>query len=186
MLRGTLGTVLASAAIVSMAGATYAQQSKPASNATTAQKTAATEKAAAKPPAIPDSTNNIKVDLTIVDQAGPGEAARRSVSMLVADQRTGSVRSVGRVATPGGFFNVSLNVDAIPRIMRDGSILLDVTIEYTPKPGTDNATSGEGRGSLNQRLSVKAESGKTTVISQASDPTSDRKMSVEVTATVVK
>ena len=85
MLRGTLGTVLASAAIVSMAGATYAQQSKPASNATTAQKTAATEKAAAKPPAIPDSTNNIKVDLTIVDQAGPGEAARRSVSMLVAD-----------------------------------------------------------------------------------------------------
>ena len=106
--------------------------------------------------------------------------------MLVADQRTGSVRSVGRVATPGGRFNVSLNVDAVPRIMRDGSILLDITLEYTPKPGTDNATSGEGRGSLNQRLSVKAESGKPTVISQASDPTSERKMSVEVTATVVK
>ncbi len=187
MLRGTLGTVLASAVMSASAGAAYAQQPKPAPPPATAQKApTAPEKPAAKPPAVPDSATNIKIDLTITDQAGPGEPARRSVSMLVADQRTGSVRSSGQVTTSGGRFNVILNVDALPRIMRDGSILLDLTLEYTPKPGNENANSGEGRGSLNQRLSVKAESGKPTVISQASDPTSERKMSVEVTATVVK
>jgi hypothetical protein len=183
MLRGTLATALTTAVI---GGTLYAQQPKPAPGQPTAQKTAAVEKTAPKAPAIPDSTANVKIDLTITDQAGPGEPARRSVSMLVADQRTGSVRSSGRVASSGGFINVNLNVDAVPRILRDGTILVDITIEYTPKPGNDNATSGEGRGSLNQRLSVKAESGKPTVVSQASDPTSDRKMSVEVTATIVK
>jgi len=187
MFRGTLATIMATAVILASAVPAHAQQPKPESPPT-AQKTpnATPEKPAAKPPAVPDSATNVKIDLTITDQAGPGEPARRSVSMLVADQRTGSVRSSGQVTTSGARFNAILNVDALPRIMRDGSILLDLTLEYTPKPGNENANSGEGRGSLNQRLSVKAESGKPTVISQASDPTSERKMSVEVTATVVK
>jgi hypothetical protein len=178
---------MATAVILHSAVAAYAQQPKPEPPPSTQKAANATpEKPAAKPPAVPDSATNVKIDLTITDQAGPGEPARRSVSMLVADQRTGSVRSSGQVTTSGARFNATLNVDALPRIMRDGSILLDLTLEYTPKPGNENANSGEGRGSLNQRLSVKAESGKPTVISQASDPTSDRKMSVEVTATVVK
>jgi glucose/arabinose dehydrogenase len=187
MLRGTLGTILATAVILNAAVAAYAQQPKSEPPSPTAQKApnATPEKPAPKPP-VPDSATNVKIDLTITDQAGPGEPARRSVSMLVADQRTGSVRSSGQITASGARFNAILNVDALPRIMRDGSILLDLTLEYTPKPGNENANSGEGRGSLNQRLSVKAESGKPTVISQASDPTSDRKMSVEVTATVVK
>jgi hypothetical protein len=188
MLRGTFATIIATAVILNSAVAAYAQQPKPEPAPTTAQKApnATPDKPAAKPPAVPDSATNVKIDLTITDQAGPGEPARRSVSMLVADQRTGSVRSSGQITASGARFNAILNVDALPRIMRDGSILLDLTLEYTPKPGNENANSGEGRGSLNQRLSVKAESGKPTVISQASDPTSDRKMSVEVTATVVK
>ena len=37
---------------------------------------------------------------------------------------------------------------------------LDLTLEYVPKPGSENASSGEGRGSLNERLSLLVESGK--------------------------
>ena len=99
MLRGTLGTIMATAVILNSAVAAYAQQPKPEPPPPTAQKApnATPEKPAAKPPAVPDSATNVKIDLTITDQAGPGEPARRSVSMLVADQRTGSVRSSGQV-----------------------------------------------------------------------------------------
>ena len=71
-------------------------------------------------------------------------------------------------------------------IVKDGQMRLDLGLEYVPKPGSENATSGEGRGSLNQRLSLLVESGRPIVISQASDPTSDRKISVELTATILK
>src|SRR6187455_2560905 len=100
MFRGTLATIMATAVILASAVPAHAQQPKPESPPT-AQKTpnATPEKPAAKPPAVPDSATNVKIDLTITDQAGPGEPARRSVSMLVADQRTGSVRSSGQVTT---------------------------------------------------------------------------------------
>ena len=74
----------------------------------------------------------------------------------------------------------------MPIIIKDGLMRLDVTLEYVPKPGSENASSGEGRGSLNERLSLLVESGKPLVVSQASDPTSERRISVELTATILK
>jgi hypothetical protein len=128
---------------------------------------------------------NIKIELTITDQAGPGEAAKRTVSMIVADRKVGSIRSQGQVLVNNRFV-VTLNVDATPVILRDGAIRLDLGIEYAPKPSNENATSGEGRASLNERLSLIVTPGKPMIISQASDPTSDRRISVELTATVMK
>ena len=108
--------------------------------------------------------------------------------MIVADRKNGSIRSSGQVMTPngGGRFAVSLNVDAMPIIVKDGLMRLDVGLEYVPKPGSENASSGEGRGSLNERLSLLVESGKALIVSQASDPTSERRITVELTATVLK
>jgi hypothetical protein len=176
MVRRLFTTALAAALIV---GTGYAQQAPPA----TAGKQ---DKPAPKPPAPEGLPNNIKLELTITDQAGPGEAAKRTVSMIIADRKNGSVRSSGQVLTPGGRFNVMLNVDAMPVIIKDGLMRLDVSLEYVPKPGSENASSGEGRGSLNERLSLLVESGKPLVVSQASDPTSDRRISVELTATLLK
>jgi hypothetical protein len=144
------------------------------------------EKPAPRPPAPEGLPNNIRIDLTITDQAGPGTAEKRTVSMLVADKKVGSIRSQGRVVTAGQATAVTLNIDATPAILKDGQMRLDLGLEYVPRPGSDNATSGEGRGSLNQRLSLLVESGRPLVISQASDPTSDRKISVELTATILK
>jgi hypothetical protein len=176
MVRRTFATALAAALMV---GPGYAQQAPPA--AATKQ-----EKPAPKPPAPEGLPHNIRVELTITDQAGPGEAAKRTVSMIVADRKNGSVRSSGVVLTSGGRFNVSLNVDAMPVIIKDGLMRLDVSLEYVPKPGSENASSGEGRGSLNERLSLLVESGKPLIVSQASDPTSERRISVELTATLLK
>jgi hypothetical protein len=175
-MRQTVAIALATALMV---GVGYAQE--PAAPGKQ-------EKPASKPPAPEGLPNNIRIELTITDQAGPGEATKRTVTMIVADRKNGSVRSSGQVITPGGGgrFVVSLNVDAMPVIVKESLIRLDVSLEYVPKPGSDNASTGEGRGSLNERLSLLVESGKPLIISQASDPTSDRKISVELTATILK
>lgn len=144
------------------------------------------EKPAPRPPAPEGLPNNIRIELTITDQAGSVPAEKRTVTMMVADRKVGSIRSQGRVVAAGQATPVTLNVDATPAILKDGQMRLDLGLEYVPKPGSENATSGEGRGSLNQRLSLLVESGRPMVISQASDPTSDRKISVELTATILK
>jgi hypothetical protein len=179
MVRRTFVTALAAALMV---GTGYAQQAPPAAAASKQ------EKPAPKPPAPEGLPNNIKLELTITDQAGPGDATKRTVSLIVADRKNGSVRSSGQVITPGGGgrFNVALNVDAMPMIIKDSLMRIDVSLEYVPKPGSENASSGEGRGSLNERLSLLVESGKPLIVSQASDPTSDRRISVELTATILK
>jgi hypothetical protein len=178
MVRHTMATALTAAIMLGTVGTVYTQQPPAA--------TAKQDKPAPKP-AVPEGLpNNIRIELTITDQAGPGEAAKRTVSMIVADKKLGSIRSSGQVQTSSGRFNVTLNVDATPAILRDGLLRLDIGLEYVPKPGSENAASGEGRAQLNERMGLLAESGKPLIISQASDPTSDRKISVELTATILK
>ena len=80
--------------------------------------------------------------------------------------------------------NVTLNVDASPVVQADGSVLLDLTLEYIPRPQGAENTAGEA--TLNERMSVTLESGKPMVISRAADPAGNRKINVEVTATVMK
>jgi hypothetical protein len=129
---------------------------------------------------------NIKVDLTITDHTSPGQPAKRTLSMIVADQMKGSIRNRGFVALDGkGRFDVILNVDATPVLMPDRTIRLVLALEYAPKPDADNAMTGEGRSHLNQNLTLILVPGKTLTISQASDPTSDRRITVDVIATIL-
>jgi hypothetical protein len=176
MLRRILITVVATTVMVTAA---QAQQTPPAA---TKQ-----EKPAAPPPAPPVGLpKNVRIELTINDQAGPGESAKRTVSMIVADRKSGSIRSVGQVVLQSGRYAVILNVDATPVIIENDRMRLDIGIEYAPKPGSENASSGEGRSTLNERLGLLVDSGKPMLISQAADPTSDRRISVELTATILK
>jgi len=117
------------------------------------------------------------------------------VTMIVTDRRMGSVRSAGSVvATSNGAAgapmttverrNVTLNVDANPVVQSDGSILLSLTLEYIPRPEGPENTGGVAQ--LNEKMTVTLESGKAMVISRAADPAGNRKINVEVTATVMK
>jgi hypothetical protein len=126
---------------------------------------------------------NIKIDLTITDHDGRGEPAKRTVSMIVADRMNGSIRSSAQVI--GGRV-VILNVDASPVILRDGALRLGLALEYLPKPTSEAASSGATLASLNERLTLIVTPGKPMIISQAADPTSDRKIAVEVLATLMK
>ena len=124
---------------------------------------------------------NVRLDLTITDQTGPGEPLKKVVTMVVADHNTGSIRSTGSVRTQG---RVQINVDARPQILPSGAIRLSLGLEYNPRTlGNDAPTEWS---SLNEQIGVVLQAGKPLVISQAADPASDRKISVEVLATVMK
>lgn len=144
-------------------------------------------------PAPADRRPNFSIELTISDQAGTSEPVTKVVTMIVADGQSGSVRSSGIVTTAPDESatvppaerrtGVTLNVDATPSITPDGAILVSLTLEYQPLPGAGDA---RGRSQLNERMGVVLESGKGLVISQASDAGSNRRVTVELKATILR
>ena len=124
---------------------------------------------------------NIKLDLTINDQTGPGEPMKKVVTMVVADRGSASIRSTGSVRAQG---RVQINVDAQPMILQNGVIRLRLSLEYNPRTvGSEGPTESS---SLNEQIAVILEVGKPLIVSQAADPASDRKITVEVRATLLK
>lgn len=143
---------------------------------------------------------NVKLDLTITDQIGPGEPSKKTVTMIVADRAAGSVRSTSNATISGIIGNRAIiNVDATPQLLPNGNVRVMLGLEYNPRqnsPTTDKVKtpSGDvaevpregGGSSLNQRVTLVLEPNKPLVFSQAADPMSDRKISVEVRATILK
>ncbi len=122
---------------------------------------------------------NVRVELAITDQVAGGEPLKKTVTLLAADRARSSVRNEvgGR-----GF----LNVDAQPHILPAGTIRMALGLEYMPAVSSSGVEGTRTLSRLNEQVSVVMESGTPLVISQAADPTSDRKVTVQVTATIVK
>jgi hypothetical protein len=122
---------------------------------------------------------NIKVDLTNTEQAGSGTPVVKTISILAADNYPGRIRSYG-----GTRFG-ELNVDVTPRVIQGGRLRLGLTVEYRPVPGSPKEPDADRPG-LSESLTVFLHDGKPLVISQSADPSSDRKVTLEVRATVLK
>jgi len=145
---------------------------------------------------------NVRLDITINDQSGGGQPIKKSISMLIADQSGGRVRSTGTLTqewvqpnmfTPDGkplvsvrpVGEVQLNVDANVFVLEEDRIRSSITLEYTPGGSAPlPADTAVTRSPLNQSVTVILTSGKPLVITQAADPLSDRRITVEVTATI--
>jgi hypothetical protein len=122
---------------------------------------------------------NIRVELTITDQTGAGEPMKKSITLLTADRARASIRNeVGN----RGF----INVDANPQLLPSGGIRMTLGLEYMPAVALPSIEGQRSLSRLNEHVTVVLESGKPLVISQAADPTSDRKVTAQVTATVVR
>lgn len=158
--------------------------------AVTTTKPPAESAPAARAPEPAGQPVNVKLDLTITDQIGPREPAKKTVTVLTADRTLGSVRSTANNV------RATLNVDATPTILSNGSVRVILGIEYNPRQapsGTtpemaekDVETRFGGGTSLNERITVVLEPGKPLVISQAADPMFDRKITVEIRASVLR
>jgi glucose/arabinose dehydrogenase len=136
---------------------------------------------------------NVKLELTITDQLASGAPAKKTVSMIVADRFSGSIRSMANTV------RATLNVDATPQILQNGNIRLQLGLEYNPRQPTTAAEKVKGPGgemlelprdeggsSLNQRVVIVLEPNKPLMLSQAADPLSDRRITVEVRVSILK
>ena len=128
---------------------------------------------------------NVQVELTITDQTGTSAPEKKTVTMVASSGSWGKIRSAGMMRRPEAVM-VDLNVDARPMVSVEGPIQLELTLAYSPPGNRDGLATQEKPTGVNQSLTVVLHSGKPLVISQAADPVSDRKIVVEVKATVLK
>jgi len=135
---------------------------------------------------------NLKIDFTITDQRGSAPAIKRTLTMMIADERTGSIRSQSSVFQVG---DVPLNVDASPTLLTDGKIRLGFNLQYDwPAPLDASATNPNQqppRGTviktaLHDSVTLILESGKPMIAAQSADPIGERQVTVEVKATVLR
>jgi hypothetical protein len=186
---------------------------QPKKSATTEPSKPTEEKSQSTPvksPEPPPLAVNVKIEVSITDQSGNNPPAKKTVSMVVGDRQRNSIRSSASVpvksvaftkppgateSTPANILtpsvsyrNVTINVDAHPSIVQKepNKLMLELVIQYQPKSGGGQEDLEPGMASLNESMSLILESGKPTVVSQAADPTSDRKITVDVTATILK
>lgn len=156
--------------------------------------TAETNRKAPPPPPpapTPDGRNrkvgpNVRVEVMFSEQRSDAPAVPKTVTITTNDGQWGRVRSsvntVGYGASP-------LNVDARPEVLADGRVLLSVNIEYGEKrvPAGKDVQPGQIiEATLNESVTLLLESGKGLAVTQSADPMSDRKVSVEVKATILK
>ena len=120
----------------------------------------------------PEALVNVRYEIRIREEGGP-QPNTKTVSMTGTLYEVSLVRAINE--------GQSLNADANPTSIRDGRVLTKLGIEYTPQTPAQMS-----KLSVRQNISVWLESGKPMVISQSADPLSDRRLTVEVTATILK
>ena len=117
---------------------------------------------------------NIRVELTITDQRADAPAAPKTITMLIEDHQNARIRT--------GRGNAALNLDARPEILREGRIRVSLGLEYTPQDGPDRASPMP----IQESVTALLEDGKPLVVSQSADPSGDRKVRLELKATIVR
>jgi hypothetical protein len=130
-------------------------------------------------PADPAQMVNVRIELAITETQGSNAAVKKTVVLITRSDSFGQVRSVMNRPDNG---SMALNVDVRPHVEKDGRIDLNVTFKYQPEQATEAVKQGD----LSESMDVFLVDGKPLLISQSADPKGDRKVTVEVTATVIK
>ena len=104
--------------------------------------------------------------------------------MVVVNGGNGSIRSTGqRAPRRDACRSTSMRIPA--RSFRTTPSVCDLGLEYNPRtPATDGALPSHPP--CTEQITVMLDPGKPLIISQAADPASDRKITVEVRATMMK
>jgi hypothetical protein len=139
-----------------------------------------------EPPRLPLPSVNVRIDVRIIDERGGQPSITKPVSLTVADRsRDGSIRSSVRVPMGNAGIDVMpLNVDVSP-VVEGSRIRLGLVVEYTSAADTSDPKQFP-RLEVKQRLSLVLEDGKPVRAAQSADPVGDHRVSLEVTATILR
>jgi hypothetical protein len=137
---------------------------------------------------------NVRVEITITDQSGSDTPVKKTLSVIAADRHNGSVRSKVTVAVPGPeapavktfrYEELPLNVDVKTEVMENGLIRVQLILNYeTFNPSRESGTAVRSVVTGNQ--TVMLENGKPLIVSQSADATTDRKVTLELKATILR
>ena len=152
---------------------------------------------------------NIRFDISIAD-SGTGAPTTKVVTLNVVQGGVGSIRSTAPMpgmpvslpktvttraadgkestTTQATTPTISLNVDVNgPTVFEDGAIRALVVIEYQPYvPAPATASPRIQPAVVRANSTIVFENGKKMVLLQAADPLSDRRTTIEVTATILR
>ena len=117
---------------------------------------------------------NIRIDLTITDQRTDGLGTPKTMTLVLEDRQSGRLRT--------GRGNAMLNLDVRPEIVREGRVRLLVSLEFAPQDAPDRPAQPP----LSASLTALVDDGKSLVMTQSADPASDRKVRIEVKATIAR
>ena len=152
----------------------------------------------------PMPTRNVKVDVTITEEAGTGAPVKKVVSLVVADGRSSGVRSMANVPlATGPYRELPLHVDASVNVTSEQRVLLELRFNYTsvsvmtpiaaegmhaPTTTTqqDMRAPKPGFSSINDSLVLLLTPGTPVIAARSADAASDRIVTVEVKAEILK
>lgn len=149
-------------------------------------------------PSRPEPLANVRLDVTITDQRASGQPTTKTVSLVLSHGAHGRIRTTGDVRVPVQIQGsdgaaqtnymmrpVALNVDAHPVFVSANRVRATVTLEYKPTGG-EAEDQAPLTTTISEMFTVILEDGKPLVVSQSADPTTDRRVRVEVKATILK
>jgi hypothetical protein len=170
---------------------TSAQQPAPAAKPAAPAPKPAPEQPPSKP--VPEPVRqpvNVRIEVTIVDQRANMPAVRKTIGLVTGDGLGGRIRTLAEFSGVGA---IPLNVDATPAILPNGRIRVNLGLDYslpavTAEPATEPVPAGPRliRTGIQENLAVNLDDGKPLVVAQSADPVSDRQVTVEVRATILK
>lgn len=117
---------------------------------------------------------NVRIELTITDQRSDAQTPPKTVMLLVEDNQNARIRT--------GRGNAVLNLDVRPQIVREGRVRVLVSLEFTPQDAPDRPAQPP----LQESIVALVDDGKSLVLSQSADPASDRKVRLDMKATIVR
>jgi len=128
---------------------------------------------------------NLRLEFTVTDQIGTAAPVKKTVMMNVADGESGRIRTNAEVSRNKAWTTVPLSVDAYP-IIEGAKIRLRASLEYQLLSEAQGPDLPAGKTSMTQSVTALLNDGVSTILCQSADPLTDRKVTLEVKATIVK
>ncbi|MCX6551616.1 MAG: hypothetical protein NTY02_11550 [Acidobacteria bacterium] len=132
---------------------------------------------------------NVRVEFTITDQVGAKPPTKKTMSMTVAEGENSRIRTMVEAFAKSGStvqrVQAPLSVDVSP-VIEGAKIRLEFSLEYNLVDDSGVESAPQNKTTVSERLAVVLDSGVPLVVAQSSDALSDRKLTVEVKATVLR
>jgi hypothetical protein len=142
------------------------------------------------PPVRQGKDINIRIDGTVIESRGDKVVDKKVISVTCVDGRGAFVRSSQQVAFRAkgsdgfSYRDAPLNMDADVTLRDDGRVLARITVEYRTPATSESGDAIDG--GIRQSVSVVLQPGVPLMVAQSADAVGDRRVALEVTATVLK